>query len=1366
MAAPRDTGSWHAEADSQRLQNCEHCLLTSALCPTSEDDDEEAQLVLSVDCREAMPDEGVSVVGSHEVLGCWTPAKALRMTTSYETYPQWSVALSLLSGDLAESIAYKFLLQRLDRTGEVTWEALPENRSVTALAGAVVSARSTWGSLQETTITEVHSPRAGSKHQRAENHFSLAQDARLARLEKPLSTWLTPKEVLMRPLKVQAPLSGNVERYLLTPRAAEPCPSPTPTESTRSLADASPLQWTSSQSLCSECDDIMEYSARSHVSDFPVRETTVERCSPGCSSRSMPKERDDSGPAAVGASMVEVIFLVECSGTQPGERVFLVGGHERLGHWNPAKALPMVTTAQTFPQWCSAAVLLPAGMEAIEYKFIVQRDDRSGPVRWEECYPNHSIATSAGAVVTVRSFWGCSKSVTASQPCHALPVWGRVLPEQEEVSMAQISFFVECDRTQSGEAVFVVGSHPSIGSWSPEKALRLSTTAEAFPQWSVSAVFPLISQQEVIEYKFVVLREDRTGRARWEECRWNRRIMAVGSTLLTTTSDWSNMESNRISQSRLGPVKLSRAFALGEVAAIEDTAPLPEVLALALAHTDVPSTATTHVSRPGFCLAERTSDFSLNEVHRFCDASTAPVMEAIFMTECCDTKLGEAVFVVGSHEALGQWDRARGVRLFTTANTFPNWSSPPVLIPADQRDSVEYTFIVQHEDGSGPVRYEERQMTRFLQISERAVVAARSVWGNMPITTTMLSLQSGEKLIDNGGADSPTPARSEETIPQEIIRAPAAIESQPLAMQRKFSQSLLSLDDGDAAQGSSGEKVGEALEGPVAAACLSRGASFRDIHSFSALASPVDAQAKSEVRQRGGALSSSYAPSNLDVPVVIVTSELAPWSKTGGLGLVAASYACEFARNGHRTMAISPKYCNYEHLNYAGEAWVMVDGNAHLVTYWHRYMEVCDGKGCDFVFVEHPSLGRRGGLYSTDDGKEYADNLFRFTLLSLAALKAPLLLPLGGSPYGDKVLFLANDWQAGLVPLYLRYKYRRSGCYSQARVIYVVHNLGYQGQYHNVDAGRFFGVDGQAASDLAMGDCVNLSKAALICADRVLTVSHHHAWEIQTPEGGFGLDYFARKKAEAERLAGIPSGIDDIWDPETDTEIARRYSVKDLEEGKRANKAALQRSVGLQGDPSVVLIGFVGRLTWQKGVDLLEEVITWLMQNSGNGVMGRAQLIMMGHGDHDLATMLRWAEATYPGRVCGYVGYDACVEHQMMAGCDLLLMPSRYEPCGLPQMHAQRYGTLPVVTATGGLLDSVRDISEGVGIATGFHIPYPATDKIKETLYRAMELRSRRPAEFRRLQETAMGCDFCWARVMSEYERYIDQTLLDQPHAW
>uniref|UniRef100_A0A7S1AX82 Starch synthase catalytic domain-containing protein n=1 Tax=Noctiluca scintillans TaxID=2966 RepID=A0A7S1AX82_NOCSC len=590
-------------------------------------------------------------------------------------------------------------------------------------------------------------------------------------------------------------------------------------------------------------------------------------------------------------------------------------------------------------------------------------------------------------------------------------------------------------------------------------------------------------------------------------------------------------------------------------------------------------------------------------------------------------------------------------------------------------------------------------------------------------------------------------------------------------MRRNFSNTLLEVAVRDGHQVAKTEGV--ALRSEVATEVGTPRPSLKHVSSFSALTDLASPQTKARARAARFVdvapprLQPEYRSHNQDVPVVIVTSEIAPWSRTGGLGLVAGSYSYEFPMRGHRTMVVTPMYDRYEGVECLGEISLFADGQRH-VKLWHRYMRCDDEKGCDLVFVEHPSFFRPGGIYTGDDGKEYDDNLMRFAILSLAALEAPLILSIGGSTYGDKCVFLANDWQSGLVPVYMCHKYRNNGVYLQARVIYVIHNLGYQGLYgplSRFSPGAYLGLDDSATPDLyynsLQGLVLNLTKGALLTTDRILTVSPNYAFEIQTPEGGFGLHEILKIRGNQLRLGGILNGIDDSWDPSSDGQISANFSANDMS-GRAVCRRELQRCLGLREDPSLVIIGFVGRLTWQKGIDVLGSTANWLMEDTGNGVTGQIQLIMMGHGERLHVEMLRYMESTFRGRVCGYVGFDAKVERQMMAGCDLFVMPSRYEPCGLPQMYAQRYGALPVVTETGGLKDSVVCFRNDPSMATGFHIRPPLTRAtLMESLYEAAELCLKWPEEFCRLQRNAMASNFYWPRAIDEYERHIDYTLWD-----
>jgi starch synthase len=514
-----------------------------------------------------------------------------------------------------------------------------------------------------------------------------------------------------------------------------------------------------------------------------------------------------------------------------------------------------------------------------------------------------------------------------------------------------------------------------------------------------------------------------------------------------------------------------------------------------------------------------------------------------------------------------------------------------------------------------------------------------------------------------------------------------------------------------------------------------------------------------------------YDARHLQTPVVVVSSEVNPWSKTGGLAMVAGSYGYEFAMRGHRTMVVSPRYGDYEKMSCVGSSQVWLDGREHEVKYWHQVQDYGQGRSADYIFVEHISYRRESGLYwNPKENREYGDNLFRFALLCLAAMEAPLILNLQGSCYGQDVLFVANDWQAALVPVYLVYKYRRNNTYKNARCIYMIHNMGYQGKYQlsKFPVDSHLGLPPEAEGDLQgedlnLGlDCLNLVSAALKLSDRVLTVSPNYALEIQSPEGGQGLHDILKAKGAHLRLGGILNGISDEWNPANDPHIHTNFTEVTFQEGKAKCKAALQQRLGLHQDPNVAMLGFCGRLCFQKGVQLITAIIPWLMHDDGGGVLGRVQLVLMGKGDEKYAAQLNEAENNYKGRICGYVGFDPRVEHQMMAGCDFLLMPSQYEPCGLPQMYAQAYATLPIVHETGGLKDSVKglwDEGRDRSTATGFLFAGFDENHLKERLYQALEVFHRKKDVMLQMQRSALAENYYWPQAMDKYEEHIDWTL-------
>lgn len=524
-----------------------------------------------------------------------------------------------------------------------------------------------------------------------------------------------------------------------------------------------------------------------------------------------------------------------------------------------------------------------------------------------------------------------------------------------------------------------------------------------------------------------------------------------------------------------------------------------------------------------------------------------------------------------------------------------------------------------------------------------------------------------------------------------------------------------------------------------------------------------------------------YEAQNLEVPVVIVTSEIHPWSKSGGLAIVAAQYAYNFATRGHRTMAIAPMYDNYEGAFYQCTKSFELFGGVHEVRYFHHFQSYGEGKGCDYVFVDHPSFRRPGGLYhNLTDNQEYSDNLFRFALFSLAALEVPVAIELGGAPrYGGKVMFIANDWQTGLLPVYMVHRHRAFGNYNDARCMYVIHNLGYQGCYPlrlglpgtmQYDNFAQLGLPFAALGDLIYqyplhertfegdsGETLNLTKGAIQCCDRIITVSPTYADEIRTPEGGFRLHDFVAGKSYF--LVGILNGIDSSWNPTRDSSIASKFSA-DLS-GKLECKRYLQRKLGLKDDNACIL-SFVGRLTNQKGIDLIGSCIHWIMEDNKDGLQN-VQLVMMGNGEENFGRMLQWAESSWKGRICGYWGFSPQVEKEIIAGSDFFLMPSRYEPCGIPQMCAMMYGTIPIVHATGGLKDSVKSWYSEKESSTGFHVWPLNEDSLKKVIFDGLHLYFREPEELQEMRRRAMAQDFSWSRAIDDYERHFDWTMADPP---
>lgn len=438
--------------------------------------------------------------------------------------------------------------------------------------------------------------------------------------------------------------------------------------------------------------------------------------------------------------------------------------------------------------------------------------------------------------------------------------------------------------------------------------------------------------------------------------------------------------------------------------------------------------------------------------------------------------------------------------------------------------------------------------------------------------------------------------------------------------------------------------------------------------------------------------------------VVFVSAEVGPWSKTGGLGDVLGGLPPAMAANGHRVMTVSPRYDQYKD---AWDTYVLVDlkvgDRIETVRFFH-----CFKRGVDRVFIDHPWFlekvwGKTGSkIYGPKTGVDYKDNLLRFSLFCLAALEAPRVLNLNSNkyfsgPYGENVVFVANDWHAALLPCYLKSVYQPLGIYKSAKVAFCIHNIAYQGRFAFADfallnlpdqfKSSFDFTDGYDKP--VKGRKINLMKAGILEAHRVVTVSLYYAQELISGEArGCELDNIIRITG----ICGIVNGMDaQDWDPTTDKYLSVKYDITTVMDAKPVLKEELQAEVGLPVDRSIPVICFLGRLEEQKGPDILAAAIPQIIDEN-------VQIIILGTGKKYLETMIEDLETKYPDKVRAIAKFNTPLAHMMVAGSDFIVIPSRFEPCGLIQLQAMRCGTIPCTSSTGGLVDTVKD-----GF-TGFHM--------------------------------------------------------------
>lgn len=448
--------------------------------------------------------------------------------------------------------------------------------------------------------------------------------------------------------------------------------------------------------------------------------------------------------------------------------------------------------------------------------------------------------------------------------------------------------------------------------------------------------------------------------------------------------------------------------------------------------------------------------------------------------------------------------------------------------------------------------------------------------------------------------------------------------------------------------------------------------------------------------------------------VLLCSSEVVPYAKTGGLADVAGSLPLYLKKLKVDIRVAMPKY-----------SCVKAAG-------WQAKM----GKDILVYFVENKGYFARPNLYGTPAG-DYQDNLDRFSFFCRAVLE--LLKKENFRPD----LIHCNDWQSALIPVYLKTIYKDDPFFKDTKTIFTIHNMAYQGIFSKSEypkigiSWEYFNIDG-----LEFYDQVNLMKGGLVFSDFITTVSPTYSKEIQTPEFGCKLEGILSKRKN--NLFGILNGIDyDEWNPQTDKELARKYSAR-LSTDKVYNKVALQKELGLPVNPDVPLLGVVGRLAGQKGFDILAEKIDEICSMD-------LQFVLLGTGEEMYRKIMQDIAKKYPGKTSINIKFDNTLAKKIYASSDMFLMPSRYEPCGLGQLISLRYGTIPVVRKTGGLADTITEDN-------GFVFEKYSSDELFRAIKRGLDAYKNRK-EWQAMVKRAMEYDFSWGNSAKEYVKLYKKVI-------
>ncbi len=480
--------------------------------------------------------------------------------------------------------------------------------------------------------------------------------------------------------------------------------------------------------------------------------------------------------------------------------------------------------------------------------------------------------------------------------------------------------------------------------------------------------------------------------------------------------------------------------------------------------------------------------------------------------------------------------------------------------------------------------------------------------------------------------------------------------------------------------------------------------------------------------------------------ILFIASEVAPFAKTGGLADVAGALPVALHERGHELMVVMPRYGSVNYRKFGlrrhwdsmgvwmgtGQIWCAVDAADH--------------QGVPVYFLDHQQYFGRSGLYHDATYNDYQDNPYRFGFLSRGGLQ--LARDMGFAPD----IVHVHDWQTALAAAYLKVWHWEDPVLGGAASVLTIHNIAYQGVY---DASCFpylgLGWNNFHAGALEDHGAVNFLKGGISFADVVNTVSPTYARETRTPELGYGMAPMLNNKGDD--YMGIVNGVDyGEWSSDADRLIPAQYGITDMA-GKEADKRALQSRFMLEISADTPVIGVVSRFADQKGLALLAQAIEGIVNAM------RVQFVILGSGDPELESYFGGLPARFPGRIGSYIGYNNEIAHWIEAGSDFFIMPSIYEPCGLNQIYSLRYGTLPIVRATGGLDDTVEQYDEATGGGTGFKFWEASPGAVYYAVGWAVSTYYDRPQHIAQMIQRAMTQDFSWERSAAAYERLYARAM-------